>query len=197
MLSLKRLFESLMQGLVSIESSISKPGTSSYFRLVCLRLMGVKAKYPVWVAQDTWFLNPKFLTLGTRVCIGESSKIVCDAAVTIGDDFVSSCGLYINTGNHDVDTFQPIPKPIKIGSRVWCGMRVTICSGVTIGDDVVIGAGSVVTRSIPSGYLAYGVPAKPIRKLERDDPQAIWSPLKQPGLYTRLLNKLHLSELQK
>lgn len=60
-------------------------------------------------------------------------------------------------------------KPINIGNNVWIGSNVTICGGVTIGDDVVIGAGSVVTRDIPSGYLAYGVPCKAVRKITDKD----------------------------
>jgi acetyltransferase-like isoleucine patch superfamily enzyme len=135
--------------------------------------MGVKVKSPIWIAEDTWILNPRNLTFGSRVCIGESSKIVCHTPIYIGDDFLSSSGLYINSGSHDIITLHPNSAPISIGKRVWCGMRVTICSGVSIGDDVVIGAGSLVTKSIPSGYLAYGVPARPIKKIERDNPENI------------------------
>jgi maltose O-acetyltransferase len=173
--NLRIIYESLFQNLISIESSISSPGSPSYFRLLCLQAMGVNVASPVWVAQDTWFLNPRGLTLGKRVCIGESSKIVCHAPVSIGDDFLSSCGLYINSGSHEPNTLKPLLSPIQIGNRVWCGMRVTICSGVSIGDDVVIGAGSIVTRSLPSGYLAYGIPAKPIRKIERNEVNELWS----------------------
>jgi maltose O-acetyltransferase len=141
--------------------------------------MGVKVSDPVWIAQDTCFINPHKLTLGKRVNIGEDSKIVCHAPIIIGDDFSSSCGLYINSGSHDINTLVPSLSTIEIGNRVWCGMRVTICSGVSIGDDVVIGAGAVVTKSLPSGYLAYGVPAKPVRKLERADLDSLWSTFNQ------------------
>jgi serine acetyltransferase len=51
---------------------------------------------------------------------------------------------------------------------------VTICAGVEIGDDVVIGAGSVVTKSLASNCIAYGVPAKPVRSLERPE-RRVWS----------------------
>ena len=175
MLSARRFYEQLLQNLISMESSVSRPGTSSHLRLFCLKAMGVKVSAPVWVAQNTCLINPHKLTLGQRVNIGEGSKIVCHAPIVIGDDFSSSCGLYINSGSHDLNTLAPLLSTIEIGNRVWCGMRVTICSGVSIGDDVVIGAGAVVTKSIPSGYLAYGIPAKPIRKLERTDIDGLWS----------------------
>ncbi len=196
MLSLRRFYESLLQTLISWEAAASQPGTSSYLTLFCLKAMGVKVAGPVWIAQGTWFLQPRKLTLGQRVCIGEGSKIVCHAPIFIGDDFISSCGLYINSGNHDINTLVPSTSTIEIGKRVWCGMRVTICSGVSIGDDVVIGAGSVVTRSLPSGYLAYGVPAKPIRKLERADLDGLWVAFNQLNWWEKIYKRISLLKLK-
>ena len=60
-------------------------------------------------------------------------------------------------------------KPVHIGSDCWFGASVTVCPGVTIGDGCVIGAGSVVTRDIPSGCFAAGVPCRVIRKLTAAD----------------------------
>lgn len=60
-------------------------------------------------------------------------------------------------------------KPISIGNNVWIASNVVVCGGVTIGDDVVIGAGSVVTRDIPSGVIAVGNPCKVLRKLTDRD----------------------------
>ena len=111
------------------------------------------------------------------------------APIFIGDDFISSSGLYINSGTHDVNTLMPSYEPIKIGNRVWCGMRVTICAGVSIGDDVVIGAGALVTKSLPSGYLAYGVPAKPVRKLERGNIESLYSGFNQPNWWELISRK--------
>ena len=58
-----------------------------------------------------------------------------------------------------------IPKPVKIGNRVWFGARVTICPGVTIGDGAIVGAWAVVTKDVPSRTIVAGVPAKVIKKL--------------------------------
>ena len=60
-------------------------------------------------------------------------------------------------------------KPVTIGDRVWICTGATICPGVTIGNDTIIGAGSVVTKDIPSGVLAYGVPCKVVRPITDDD----------------------------
>ena len=60
--------------------------------------------------------------------------------------------------------------PVVIGDNVWLGANVTVLKGVTIGRDTVVAAGSVVTKSLPEGVLAAGVPAKVIRKLKDDRP---------------------------
>lgn len=60
-------------------------------------------------------------------------------------------------------------KPVTIGDDCWFGANVTICPGVTIGNNCVIGAGSVVTRNIPSNSLAAGVPCKVIRQISESD----------------------------
>lgn len=60
-------------------------------------------------------------------------------------------------------------RPVKIGDNVWVASSATICGGVTIGADTVIAAGSVVTRDIPSGVLAAGVPCKVIRPITDTD----------------------------
>lgn len=60
-------------------------------------------------------------------------------------------------------------RPITIGDNVWLASNVTVCGGVTIGHDTVIGAGSVVTRDIPSGVLAAGNPCRVIRPLTEKD----------------------------
>lgn len=60
--------------------------------------------------------------------------------------------------------------PVVIGDRVWIGASVTILGGVSIGDDAVIGAGSVVTGDIPASCVAYGVPCKVVRAID-DEPR--------------------------
>ena len=63
-------------------------------------------------------------------------------------------------------------KPITIGDNVWIGGNVVVLPGVTIGNNSVIGAGSVVTKDIPAGVIAYGNPCKVIRDVPVD-PKAV------------------------
>jgi len=168
------IWHSLLEGAVSLSARLNQQATGGWYQLGLLRLMGVKVTGPVAIAPGTSFLGAHNLRLGRYVTIGADSRIVSWAPITIGDDFMASDSLTVNSGGHDPITLQPKIAPIEIGRRVWCGVGVTICSGVKIGDDVVIGARSLVTKSLPSNCIAFGSPAKPARPLERPEP-GVWS----------------------
>lgn len=144
-------------------------------RRLYLRTMGIAHGRNVFIGSHLHVRCPENLTLGERCGIGSYARIWNYAPVRIGDDFLSAAGLTINSGGHDVSTMAPFSKPVSIGDRVWCGVNVTILAGVTIGDDVVIGAGSVVTEDLPCSVVAVGVPARAVRAIERDL-EKFWRP---------------------
>lgn len=110
------------------------------------------------------------------VFINFGGVILDGAKVSIGRRTMLAPGVHIYTAQHPLDADErdiwEDCKPVTIGERCWIGGHVTICPGVTIGDRVVIGAGSVVTRDIPSDSLAVGNPARVIRKLNGTENQA-------------------------
>lgn len=123
---------------------------------------------------------PFWCDYGFNVKVGKNfysnhNLVILDCAeVIFGDNvFVGpNCGFY--TAIHPIDAQQrntgvELAMPIKVGSDVWFGGGVTVLPGVTIGDNVVIGAGSVVVKDIPSGVVAVGNPCKPIRKITEAD----------------------------
>lgn len=96
--------------------------------------------------------------------------ILDEAKVTFGDHvFIApDCGFY--TAGHPLDAERrnrglEYARPIRVGNNVWIGGGVRVLPGVTIGDNCVIGAGSVVTKDIPAGSLAAGNPCRVIRRL--------------------------------
>lgn len=79
-----------------------------------------------------------------------------------------NCGFY--TAGHPLDVERrnlglEYAYPIKVGNNVWFGGNVSVMPGVTIGDNTVIGGGSVVTKNIPSGVVAVGNPCRVLREI--------------------------------
>lgn len=96
--------------------------------------------------------------------------ILDTATVKFGDNVLigPNCGFY--TAGHPVDVKQrnsglEYAKPITVGNNVWVGGNVVVLPGVTIGDNTIIGAGSVVTKDIPSNVIAVGNPCKVIKSI--------------------------------
>ena len=110
------------------------------------------------------------LVIGDRTFINYGVSIGATKSVTIGAD--CDLGPYVNIVDSHFHRLEPErrgerpdPTPVVIGDNVWLGARVIVLPGVTIGDGAVVGAGSVVTRDVPSRSLAVGSPAKVVRAL--------------------------------
>ncbi len=171
---IKDIFVQIIRIMSEIEILFSRPNDYLFFRKLYLRLMKVKFGKILWVGRHLYLWNLSNLILGERCALGSFVKIENYGLIQIGDDFIGASGLFLSSGTHDPVTMQGKSLPIKIGNRVWCGINVIIIAGVTIGDDVVIGAGSVVVRDIPSNSIAVGVPAKVIKPLKREK-MDIWT----------------------
>lgn len=91
-----------------------------------------------------------------RIIIGSDSTLAPDCFLTASDYGLAAGAKILQQERRDAD--------IRVGSDVWLGARVIVTAGVTIGDGCVIGAGSVVTRDIPPGSIAVGVPARVVRQ---------------------------------
>ncbi len=122
------------------------------------------------------FRPPIYMDYGERVRIGDNVfintglLILGGGLVTIGSDCLIGPDVRLYTPNHAMDPHVrregwERALPITLGSNVWIGGSVVVCPGVTIGDNAVVGAGSVVTKDIPPGVLAAGNPARVIRSL--------------------------------
>jgi acetyltransferase-like isoleucine patch superfamily enzyme len=115
------------------------------------------------------------ISLGRRVVVRPGSYLMAesDGEITIEDDVLMGAGVHIYVNNHRFDDRAvPIidqgylpPEPVLLKKGCWVGANVVILPGVTIGENSVIGAGSVVTRSIPDRVLAAGCPARVIREI--------------------------------
>lgn len=128
------------------------------------------------LGADSFVKPPLFVDYGENIHIGARTFINYNltaldvATITIGDDCQIGPNVQLLTPTHPVDP-QPrrdkleAAQPITIGDNVWLGGGVIVCPGVSIGENSVIGAGSVVTRDIPANVVAVGNPARVIRDI--------------------------------
>lgn len=106
------------------------------------------------------------IRLGRDVFVGPHSVIYGHGGVEIGDACLIAMHCRILSSNHavpplgtDIRSRPDELRPTKIGRDVWLGAGVTVLGGVTIGDGCIVGAGAVVTKDLPPGSIAHGVPA--------------------------------------
>lgn len=132
------------------------------------------------LGQNVHLEAPFYLDYGYRTTIGDdffsnfNLTILDGGGVEIGDRVFIGPNVGIYTANHPTDVRRrekgyEWALPVKIGNKVWIGGGVTILPGVTIGDNTVIAAGSVVTKDIPANVVAAGNPCKVIKEAEEED----------------------------
>jgi len=136
--------------------------------------------YPTKVMQDPdnpkpiQTFDPK-ITIGNRVTSSGGLTIAAMCDITVEDDVMFALNILISDGLHGYETaeepykFQPMGHiaPVTIKRGCWIGQNVVIMPGVTIGELSIIGANSVVTRSIPARSIAVGAPAKVIKQWDK------------------------------
>lgn len=111
-----------------------------------------------------------YISVGERFFANYGTRILDGGMVTFGDDVRIGPGCTFITVTHTLDPVMrregyQLFKPITVGNNVWFGANCTILPGVSIGDDAVIAAGSVVTEDIPAAVMAAGVPCKVKKEL--------------------------------
>ena len=112
--------------------------------------------------------------LGSNVYINFGASFVDDTHIYIGSNTMLGPNVTIATAGHPIDPELrsrglQYNMPVRIGRNCWLGAGVIVMPGVTIGDNTVIGAGSVVTKDIPSGVVAVGNPCRVLREVGQHD----------------------------
>lgn len=131
------------------------------------------------VGKNVWMNSPLTATVGKYVSIGEGTYanmnlvLIDDWKITIGKNVLIGPNVTICTTGHPVHPAHRLDGmysfPVTIGDNVWIGGNVFILPGVTIGENSVIGAGSVVTKDIPANVIAVGNPCKVLREITDRD----------------------------
>ena len=141
------------------------------------------------IGEKYYFQGPIQFNYGSHTFIGENFfcnfnlTVMDDARIYIGDNVMLGPNVSLMATNHPLIaaertsmrypdghvSMSEYAEDIHIGNDVWIAANAVVLGGVTIGDGAVIGAGSVVTKDIPAGYLAVGVPCRPLRPITEAD----------------------------
>ncbi len=144
--------------------------------------------------KSMWVFSPFYCEYGVNIHVGNDvffnynctlldiSPITLEDGVWLGANvtIATPCHPFLaperlNTtypdGYHDLE----YSKPVTIKKGCWIASNVTVCGGVTIGENTVVGAGSVVTRDLPANCIAVGAPAKVLRYLDEKDKIDVWN----------------------
>ena len=133
---------------------------------------GVVVRPPLWIDYGT------HISIGARTFVNYDCVLLDVAPIRIGAACQLATRVQLLTATHPID---PEPRrlgwesaePIELGDNVWLGGGAIVCPGVSIGEDTVVGAGAVVTRDLPAGVVAAGVPARVLREIGDRDRVAV------------------------
>jgi serine acetyltransferase len=150
----------------------------SIVNFVFQKVFRIDSKYPYSKHYTSRIVYPsRFIIedwdLATLLSIAVSGGCYFQAGIgiQIGKGTIIAPNVSIVSVGHDIYDFSKVPndEPIKIGRYCWIGASTVIRPGIELGDHSIVGAGSVVTRSYPEGYVVLGgVPARVIKRLDYD-----------------------------
>lgn len=147
-----------------------KPNQTEERKSILKKILG-KTGETYWIEPDFWCDYGYNIEIGDNFYSNHNCVMLDPAKIIFGNNvFVGpNCGFY--TAGHPINVQErnaglEYAYPIKVGNNVWFGGNVCVMPGVTIGDNVVIGAGSVVTKDIPSNVIAVGNPCKVLKNIQ-------------------------------
>lgn len=154
---------------ICFELNQTRPSAVETQRALLKQLFG-RTQKEFTVTTPFWCDYGYNIELGENFYVNHNCVILDCAKVTFGDNVFIGPNCCFSTAGHPLDAEirnqgLEYAYPISVGNDVWFGAGVMVLPGVTIGDNVVIGAGSVVNRDIPSGVVAAGNPARVLRQL--------------------------------
>lgn len=125
-----------------------------------------------WIEPPFYFCYGKHIHMGKGCYVNVNCTFIDDGEIFIGDKVLFGPGVTIATVGHPIAPElreYMYCDPVTIQRNCWIGANVTICPGVTIGENSVIGAGSVVTKDIPANVVAVGNPCQVLRPINEHD----------------------------
>lgn len=145
--------------------------TPEEVRQILSRLFGRQVDETLRVFPPFYTDFGKNITIGKNVFINACCHFQDQGGITLGDGCLIGHNVVFATLNHGfapADRASLYPAPIVLGKNVWVGSNSTLLQGIRIGDNAVIGAGSVVTKDVPANTIVGGVPARILRQIDTE-----------------------------
>jgi maltose O-acetyltransferase len=163
------------RAIVQCETFNAIDGTDYEAQYRHLRQMLGAVGERVWIAKTFNCDCGKNIFIGNDFTGNHNLTILDIREVYIGNNVMIGPNTLITTVGHPLSPkgrrqYHAFAQPVRIGNDVWIGGNVTILPGVTIGNNVVVAAGAVVTKDVPDNTLVGGVPARKIKEIEDDIP---------------------------
>lgn len=145
-------------------NAIGRSKAETLLRMDDQSCLTVNGDFNIFYGADISLYNGAKLTLGSGF-INAGAQIRCGNSIEIGNDVCLGRNFFVQDSDfHSIYDKEGNEKcnsaPVVIGNHVWIGANVTVLKGVTIGDNAVIGAGSVITKDVPANTAVAGVPGK-------------------------------------
>lgn len=138
-------------------------------RKLLSQLTGVEVDSSLWLMPPFYTDFGKNIRFGKNVFVNHACTFMDRGGITIEDDVFIGPKVNLITINHPLNPSErksTISKPISIGRNVWIGVGATILAGVTIGENSVVGAATVVTKDVPPNTVVGGIPARVLKTLD-------------------------------
>jgi len=163
-----------------------------YFRGISAIEFGKNFTSGVGLRIDAFGEGVQQVKFGSNVQVGDYVHIGAVESVEVGNDVLIASKVYISDHDHGTYSGDGFPvslptelqseklllvSPVHIGNNVWLGEGVCVLKGVSIGDNSIIGAASVVTKSIPPNSIAVGIPAKVVKRFDFD--LKVWTSVRE------------------
>jgi len=137
--------------------------------------MSSSVSQDVWLTSWNWIDRDGRIDIGDFVLITPGVRISSSTEIRIGRGTMLAGNVYLTDsdwhGLYDRTKECGQTAPIHIGENCWIGDSAIVCKGVTIGDNSIVGAGSVVTKDVPTNTIVAGNPAKTVKQLDPDEPR--------------------------
>lgn len=165
---LTRMRAEIRASLTELNQSLQDVRSGARLEL-CRKMFG-KVGAGLWLQPPFYCDYGKNIEMGENVYFNFNCVLLDVAKIIIGSNVMFGPNVQVYTAGHPLDASlrrqgQEFGKTIKIGNDVWVGGNAVLCPGITIGDESIIAAGSIVTKDVPARVVVGGNPAKIIKQI--------------------------------